>query len=196
MRADDDGFINNPKKLQRMVGCGEDDLKLLMVKKFILVFESGVIVIIHWKIHNYIRSDRYKPTLYQEEKNQIVEKNSKAYRFKGESSVSGQPADYQRLPQESIVQSKLGQSQGSSSENDCLKTIYHFYEENGFGTPVSYTLGIAVDRNKRNYGYVNAILKSWEQQNYLSVHEVLVNDKKQVLEHTPQMTEEYQELGF
>ena len=43
---------------------------------------------------------------------------------------------------------------------------------------------------------LNAILKSWEQQNYLSVHEVLVNDKKQVLEHTPQMTEEYQELGF
>ena len=84
MRADDDGFINNPKKLQRMVGCGEDDLKLLMVKKFILVFESGVIVIKHWKIHNYIRSDRYKPTLYQEEKNQIVEKNSKAYTFKVE----------------------------------------------------------------------------------------------------------------
>ncbi len=139
MRADDDGFINNPKKLQRMVGCGEDDLKLLMVKKFILVFESGVIVIKHWKIHNYIRSDRYKPTLYQEEKNQIVEKNSKAYTFKAESSVSGQPADYQRLPQESIVQSKLGQSQGSSSENDCLKMIYHFYEENGFGTLASKT---------------------------------------------------------
>ena len=80
MRADDDGFINNPKKLQRMVGCGEDDLKLLMVKKFILVFESGVIVIKHWKIHNYIRSDRYKPTLYQEEKNQIVQKNSSVNR--------------------------------------------------------------------------------------------------------------------
>lgn len=61
---------------------------------------------------------------------------------------------------------------------------------------ILHALGIAVDRNKRNYGYVNAILKSWEQQNYLSVHEVLVNDKKQVLEHTPQMTEEYQELGF
>ncbi len=183
-----------------------------------------MIVIKHWKIHNYIRSDRYKPTLYQEEKNQIVEKNSKAYTFKAESSVSGQPTDYQRLPQESIVQSKLGQSQGSSSENDCLKMIYHFYEENGFGTLASKTsqdfkywlqdfmqkgasqeeacqlilhaLGIAVDRNKRNYGYVNAILKSWEQQNYLSAHEVLVNDKKQVSEHAPQMTEEYQELGF
>lgn len=82
MRADDDGFINNPKKLQRMVGCGEDDLKLLMVKKFILVFESGVIVIKHWKIHNYIRSDRYKPTLYQEEKIRLLKKIAKLIRLK------------------------------------------------------------------------------------------------------------------
>lgn len=79
MRADDDGFINNPKKIQRMIGCGDDDLKLLMVKKFILVFDSGVIVIKHWKIHNYIRNDRYKPTLYQEEKSLLTEKESKAY---------------------------------------------------------------------------------------------------------------------
>ena len=84
MRADDDGFINNPKKIQRMVGCGDDDLKLLMAKRFILVFDSGVIVIKHWKIHNYIRNDRYKPTLYQEEKAELVEKNSKAYTFKTE----------------------------------------------------------------------------------------------------------------
>lgn len=84
MRADDDGFINNPKKIQRMVGCGDDDLKLLMAKRFILVFDSGVIVIKHWKIHNYIRNDRYKPTLYQEEKAELAEKNSKAYTFKTE----------------------------------------------------------------------------------------------------------------
>ncbi|EGO7766392.1 DNA replication protein [Enterococcus faecalis] len=84
MRADDDGFINNPKKIQRMVGCGDDDLKLLIAKRFILVFDSGVIVIKHWKIHNYIRNDRYKPTLYQEEKAELVEKNSKAYTFKTE----------------------------------------------------------------------------------------------------------------
>ena len=81
MRADDDGFINNPKKIQRMVGCGDDDLKLLMVKRFILVFESGVIVIKHWKIHNYIQKDRYKPTLYQDEKAQIAVKETNAYTF-------------------------------------------------------------------------------------------------------------------
>ena len=79
MRADDDGFINNPKKIQRMVGASDDDCKLLIMKRFIITFESGVIVIKHWKIHNYIQKDRYKPTIYQEEKKQLIEKGNKAY---------------------------------------------------------------------------------------------------------------------
>lgn len=69
-----------------MVGCGDDDLKLLMAKRFILVFESGVIVIKHWKIHNYIRNDRYKPTLYQDEKALLADKDNKAYTFAEELS--------------------------------------------------------------------------------------------------------------
>lgn len=79
MRADDDGFINNPKKIQRMVGASDDDCKLLIMKRFVITFESGVIVIKHWKIHNYIRNDRYKPTIYEEEKAQLIEKENKAY---------------------------------------------------------------------------------------------------------------------
>lgn len=79
MRADDDGFINNPKKIQRMVGCADDDLKLLIAKNFIIPFESGIVVIKHWKIHNYIQSDRYKPTVYQEEKKQLEMKKNRAY---------------------------------------------------------------------------------------------------------------------
>lgn len=79
MRADDDGFINNPKKIQRMVGAGDDDIKLLIAKRFIIPFESGIVVIKHWKIHNYIQKDRYKPTIYQEEKRQLEEKENKAY---------------------------------------------------------------------------------------------------------------------
>ena len=66
MRADDDGFINNPKKIMRMVGCNDDDMRILVAKQFIIPFESGIIVIRHWKIHNYIRSDRYKPTTQPE----------------------------------------------------------------------------------------------------------------------------------
>jgi len=91
MRADDDGFINNPKKIQRMVGCGDDDLKLLMAKRFILVFDSGVIVIKHWKIHNYIRNDRYKPTLYQDEKAELTDKDNKSYTFKNEGIEAFEP---------------------------------------------------------------------------------------------------------
>jgi hypothetical protein len=79
MRADDDGFVNNPKKIQRMIGCSDDDLKLLMAKRFILVFESGVIVIKHWKMHNYIQKDRYKPTVYQVEKEQLELKKNGSY---------------------------------------------------------------------------------------------------------------------
>ena len=79
MRADDDGFINNPKKLQRMIGCADDDLKLLLAKRFLIPFDSGIVVIKHWKIHNYIQKDRYKPTMYQEEKALLDTKENKSY---------------------------------------------------------------------------------------------------------------------
>lgn len=79
MRADDDGFVNNPKKISRMIGASDDDCKLLIMKRFIITFESGVIVIKHWKIHNYIQKDRYKPTVYQEEMAMLAENGIKAY---------------------------------------------------------------------------------------------------------------------
>ncbi len=79
MRADDDGFINNPKKIQRMIRCNDDDLKLLIAKRFLINFESGVVVIKHWKIHNYIQTDRYKETMYKEEKALLSVKSNKSY---------------------------------------------------------------------------------------------------------------------
>ena len=79
MRADDDGFINNPRKIQRMIGAADDDLKVLVMKRFILPFDSGVVVIKHWKIHNYIRNDRYKETVYKEERALLEIKENGAY---------------------------------------------------------------------------------------------------------------------
>ena len=79
MRADDDGFLNNPRKIQKMVGSSDDDLKLLIAKNFLLPFESGVVVIKHWRIHNYIRGDRKKDTVYQEELSQLSIKDNGAY---------------------------------------------------------------------------------------------------------------------
>lgn len=68
MRADDDGFVANAKRIKTMIGASDDDLKLLIAKRFVLTFESGVVVIKHWRIHNYIQNDRYTPTTYVEEK--------------------------------------------------------------------------------------------------------------------------------
>jgi hypothetical protein len=81
MRADDDGFVNKPKSLMRMVGCKDDDLKLLFLKKFLIPFESGVVVIKHWKIHNYIRKDTYTETKYKEEKASLELDENSAYRL-------------------------------------------------------------------------------------------------------------------
>lgn len=72
MRADDDGFISNPKRILRLTGCSEDDLKILYAKKFIIPFESGVCVIRHWKIHNYIQKDRYNKTIYHDELDKLT----------------------------------------------------------------------------------------------------------------------------
>jgi hypothetical protein len=79
MRADDDGFINSPKKISKMIGASDDELKILMAKKFIIGFESGIVVIKHWKIHNYIQKDRYKPTNYTEEKALLGQKDNYVY---------------------------------------------------------------------------------------------------------------------
>lgn len=68
MRADDDGFVSSPKRIQTYVGASTDDLKILLAKHFLIPFESGVVVIKHWKVHNYIQKDRYKETYYQAEK--------------------------------------------------------------------------------------------------------------------------------
>ena len=79
MRADDDGFVNSPKKIMKFVGASVDDMNVLIAKQFIIPFESGVVVIKHWKIHNYIQKDRYKATSYQAEKESLTLKNGTYY---------------------------------------------------------------------------------------------------------------------
>ena len=92
MHADDDGFIGNPKRIGRMIGASDDDFKILIAKKFIIVFESGVIVIKHWRIHNTLSKMRYKETSYLDEKSQLLIKENNAY-----SLDEGKPLDDSRL---------------------------------------------------------------------------------------------------
>ena len=106
MRADDDGFINNAKKIQRMIGASDDDLKVLLMKRFLLPFESGVVVIKHWKIHNYIRNDRYKPTIYTDERAALDVKANGAYT---ERQPLGIPDGYQMDTQYRLGEVRSGQ---------------------------------------------------------------------------------------
>ena len=84
MLADDDGFINNAKRISVMLDMPEGTLELLIEKRFLLSFESGVVCIKHWKINNSIRTDRYKPTHYQDEYNSLTIKSNNAYTKSGD----------------------------------------------------------------------------------------------------------------
>ncbi len=88
MRADDDGFVNSPKRVMRIIGCADDDLRILFAKNFVIPFESGVVVIKHWRIHNYIRKDTYTNTAYKEEMSMLELKDNKSYTLKPQASDS------------------------------------------------------------------------------------------------------------
>ena len=123
MRADDDGFINSPKKIQRMIGASDDDLKVLIAKKFIIPFESGVVVIKHWRIHNYIQKDRYKPTVYKEEMAKLEIKDNNSYSLETKCIQNGYSLDTQvRLGKDSIGKDSINiPSTSSKPEKEVIK---------------------------------------------------------------------------
>ena len=92
MRADDDGFIGNPKRIAKLIGANDDDLKLLIAKRFVLLFEDGVIVIKHWRMHNTLSKNRHHETQYFKEKRTLLLKDNGAY-----SLNTGTPIDDSRL---------------------------------------------------------------------------------------------------
>lgn len=118
MRADDDGFVNNPKKISRMIGASDDDLKILLAKRFVLGFESGVIVIKHWRMHNLLRKDRYNPTQYQEEFARLQLKDNGSYT---ELATTWQPSGNQVATQDSIGKVSIGKSNDDLSILNRLK---------------------------------------------------------------------------
>lgn len=142
MRADDDGFVNSPKKIIRMTGASDDDLSVLILKKFIIPFESGVVVIKHWRIHNYIRKDTYNETAYKDEKSTLILDENKAYKLLDTTCIP--PVD------ETSTQDRLGKdSIGKDSINNNI--------------PVSETE--SAKASKQKYGeYNNVLLKDEELQ--------------------------------
>ena len=135
MRADDDGFVNSPRRIMRLINCSDDDMKLLIAKGFVLIFDSGIIVLKHWRIHNYIRSDRYKPTAYTEEKSQLSIKQNGSYTMR---ETLGIPDD---IPMGDVGKVSIGKdSIGKVREGEgnrrftppTLSEVQEYIEEKGY----------------------------------------------------------------
>lgn len=104
--ADDEGFLSSPKRLVRATGCSEDDLKILVAKGFLICFDSGIVVITHWKIHNKIAKDRFKPTIYAKEKAMLTQNSNGEYVLK--SSVNTLDTNCIQNVDEMDTQDRLG----------------------------------------------------------------------------------------
>lgn len=126
MRADDDGFVNSPKKIVRMTGASDDDLKMLIAKSLLIPFESGVVVIKHWKIHNYIRGDRYTPTICQAEKECLSITDTKVYIKQNDIPMVDQVADNRvtqdRIGKGSLEKDRIGEDSVGEKQADCKQS--------------------------------------------------------------------------
>lgn len=148
MRADDDGFVNSPKKIIRMTGASDDDLSVLIAKKFIIPFENGIVVIKHWRIHNYIRKDTYNETAYKEEKAMLILDENKSYKLIESERI--QPVD------EPSTQVRLGEVSIGKDRLELDNNIPASEEES---SPAS------TKASKHKYGeYKNVLLKDEELQ--------------------------------
>ena len=118
--ADDDGFINAPKSIMRMIGAKDDDMKVLAAKQFVIPFESGVVVIKDWKIHNYIQNDRYKPSTLPERDLLNIQKD-KTYTLKNDVSSM----DTKCIQPVSIGKVRLGKDRIGKDSIDTLCHVTH-----------------------------------------------------------------------
>ncbi len=188
MRADDDGFVNNPKKIQRMIGAGDDELKMLIAKKFIIPFESGVCVIKHWRIHNYIQNDRYKETVYKEEKAHLILKENKAYKYVDTPCIQtvSKPETQIRLDKTREDKNRLEENRLEiEDKKDICMQLSSIWTRNGYGTLnktlldklladveiysiewVIKAMEIGNQRSKRTYSYLKGILENWKTEGY------------------------------
>lgn len=188
MRADDDGFVNNPKKIQRMIGAGDDELKMLIAKKFIIPFESGVCVIKHWRIHNYIQNDRYKETVYKEEKAHLILKENKAYKYVDTPCIQtvSKVETQIRLDKTREDKNRLEENRLEiEDKKDICRQLSSSWTSNGYGTLnktlldklladveiysiewVTKAIEIGNQRSKRTYSYLKGILENWKTEGY------------------------------
>ena len=195
MRADDDGFVNAPKKIMKFVGASIDDMNILIGRKFVIAFDSGVVVIKHWRIHNYIQSDRYKETTYKDLKSQLVLDENKAYKIveNNQCIQNGYNMDTQvRLGKDSIgkdnikrfIKPTIEEIETYIKEKDYsinANAFYDFYESKDW----------YVGKNKMKDW--KACIRTWEQRDKVDVPSWFGKEIKE-RERTEDEERELQEL--
>lgn len=200
MNADDDGFINNWKSIMRLTGTKEDDLKILIMKRFIILFNdedktsSGIIVIKHWRINNYLRSDRYKKTQFQNELKQLKINSQGEYELSNNDiGIPMVYPDKNRIDKNSI--DYISSSNNIDNYIQRVESIYEIYE-NEIGTLNSRqyeeldqfrkklpdeliieAINRTSDSNGKNFNYLRAILNTWSNKGYKTLGD-LKNEEK------------------
>lgn len=173
MGADDEGFIDKAKTIQRTIGASDDDMKLLIAKGFIIPFDSGVVVIRHWRIHNYIRSDRFQSTLHQDEKTQLEYDHSKTAMLKPLENVI--PNGYHLDTQDRVSKDSLDKD---SLDKDSLTTYTEEDEVIPYKEIIEY-LNTKTGKNYRDNVQKNkSLIKARWSEGYR------LDDFKQVIDNT------------
>ena len=125
MRADDDGFVDSPKKIMRIVGASTDDMNILIARKFIIPFDSGIVVIRHWRINNYLRSDRYCESIHIDEKSQLAIDDNKQYLTQNEADSLGIPLG---IPVVGVEENSKEKKRKDNKDSVHQKEISDFFE--------------------------------------------------------------------
>ena len=186
MRGDDDGFVSNPRSIMRFTGCNENDLKTLAESGYIITFRSGVIVISDWKVNNYLRGDRYKPTTFQNELSMLTETANKRYvlESRNQRSTVGIPNSNQMETQYSteknrVVVDTATTAAGSRTDSDLAEIVHHFERVIGIfprsaldklqrwrevypAEIIRAAIDEAAENNVRKWRYVDGVLKGWQ----------------------------------
>ena len=203
MGADDEGFVDQVKKIQRSIGASNDDLKVLIGKGFLIPFESGVVVIRHWRIHNYIQTDRFQATIHLEEKAQLDYDKSKIASVKplnqciqNVSSLDTQVRlGEDRLDKDRLELDKVSYLNGSDDEKKSLAQIIkssnikinerhtqmlldYIGLDNMTVDMIQYAIEKTEDAGSTSFNYLKAILENWKKEGFTSLEQVEEHDRK------------------
>lgn len=158
MHADDDGFVNSPKKITSFIGASNDDMNALIAQRFIIPFKSGVVAIRHWRIHNYIRKDTYKETPYKKEKSMLLLDENNGYFLESECPLT----DRQQAVNEPSTQDRLGKVRIGKDRSDNTHGKTLSLTENDSDTDIKTKKPI-----RHKYGIYKNVLLTDEDMNKL-----------------------------